>query len=157
MPLATTAPCDVAPPFKVTIPCASAIPCKSSGEVSSLTSIVFSLIFTLLASNIILPTATPDEAASPFVNKVASFKYFSSKSPFNNLFNEAGSTFNIASSLVIIPSLTKSIAIFKEASAVLFPFLVCKIYNFESSIVNSTSCISLLCFSNFLTVSANSL
>ena len=62
----------------------------------------------------------------------------------------------MASSFVRIFSSTMSIAIFREASGVLFPFLVCRINSLEFSIVNSISCMSLLCFSSFLVVLTSS-
>ena len=55
----------------------------------------------------------------------------------------SGVIYNIAFFLVINFSLTISTAILKDAFDVLFPDLVCRIYNLLSSIVNSISCISL--------------
>ena len=91
----------------------------------------------------ILPHAAPGDAGNPFATILASFKPSDAKAGWSNVSNCLGSTFNIASSLVNIPSSTKSTAIFKAAWAVLLPFLVWRKYNFPSSIVNSMSCISL--------------
>ena len=56
---------------------------------------------------------------------------------------EVGETRKSASFLLIMPWSTRSKAIFNEALAVRLPSLVCKIYNFPFSMVNSMSCMSL--------------
>ena len=66
---ATTAACEVAPPRAVRMPWATAIPWKSSGEVSIRTSTTRSPLAThstaVSASKTARPTAAPGEALSP--------------------------------------------------------------------------------------------
>ena len=69
MPRATTAACEVAPPFAVSTPRAAIMPCTSSGVVSTRTRIVsLPCSFHATASsavNTICPVAAPGEALSP--------------------------------------------------------------------------------------------
>ena len=66
---ATTAACDVAPPRAVRIPCATAMPWKSSGEVSTRTRTTFSPRATHSTATSALktarPTAAPGDAFRP--------------------------------------------------------------------------------------------
>ena len=149
IPRATTAACDVIPPRTVNIPCAATIPSISSGVVSRRTRITLSPFppfpKTLASSavNTTLPAAAPGDAgrASPITSPA--FKLSLSNVGCNNWSKDLASILKTASFSSIIPSSTKSQAMFIAAGAVLFPFLVCKKYNFPSWIVNSMSCISL--------------
>ena len=75
IPRATTAAWDVIPPLAVRIPSAATIPARSSGEVSSLTSITFLPAAAASAAssalNTISPQAAPGDAGSPFATLVA--------------------------------------------------------------------------------------
>ena len=147
IPRATTAACEVIPPLIVKIASEATIPIKSSGEVSSRTRITFSpASFLALASSAVkanLPVPAPGDAGLPVATGVCAFNSFASNVGNNKSFNDFGSTLKTASSGVIIPSSTKSQAIFNAAAAVLLPLRVCKKYNLPSSTVNSISCISL--------------
>ena len=148
IPRATTAACDVIPPLTVKIPLHTIIPSISSGDVSNRTKInSFSPFLAnscaLAAEKTTFPVPAPGDAGNPFAIDFASFNFLASKFGCNSCSNCFGSTFKTASSLVINPSFSISTAIFKAAFAVLFPFLVCRIYNLPCSIVNSISCISL--------------
>ncbi len=147
IPRATTAACEVIPPRAVKIPSAAYIPSISSGDVSSLTSTTFSPFCALstasAAVNAILPQAAPGDAGKPLAIGFAFLITWSSNVGCNKASNCFGSIFNSASSVEIIPSSTKSQAIFSAARAVLLPLRVCSIYNLPRSIVNSISCISL--------------
>ena len=147
IPLATTAACEVIPPRTVKIPWAAIIPSISSGEVSSLTKTTFSPFSALsLASSAVkatFPQAAPGEAGNPLAIALVFLSDVASNVGCRSESNCFGSTFKIASSLLNIPSETKSTAIFKAAWAVLLPFVVCKKNNFPSTMVNSISCISL--------------
>ena len=69
IPRATTAACEVIPPWAVRIPCAKIIPLMSSGVVSQRTRITLSparpLSSAVSASKTIAPTAAPGDAFSP--------------------------------------------------------------------------------------------
>ena len=71
-----------------------------------------------------LPQAAPGEAGSPLPMISAFFKADASKPGWSKVSSCFGSIFIKASFSVILPSLTRSTAIFKAAFAVLFPFLV---------------------------------
>ena len=148
IPRATTAACDVLPPLPVKIPWEAVIPSISSGVVSNLTSTTLSPwppFPCFLASNAVnttLPAAAPGEAGRASPISIPSFRASSLNVGCNNWSKLLASILNSASFSVIIFSSIKSHAIFMAALAVLFPFLVCNIYNFPSSIVNSISCIS---------------
>ncbi len=126
MPLVTTAAWLVIPPLAVSTPSAAAIPAMSSGVVSGLTSITFSpLRFASCASatvNASFPIAAPGEAARPFANGL-SFA-LGSICLYRSCSSCCGSILSNASSFVISPSFTRSVATFTAASAVLFPVLV---------------------------------
>ena len=147
IPRATTAAWEVIPPRAVSIPSALTIPSISSGEVSCLTSIVFSPFFlaftTSSALKYIFPDAAPGEAGRPFDIISNFFISFSSNVGCNNCSKVLGSILDTHSDSVILPSFTISTAIFTAAFAVLFPFLVWSMNSFSFSIVNSISCISL--------------
>ena len=72
---ATTAACDVAPPRAVRMPWATAMPWKSSGDVSIRTRTTFSPRSThstaSSASKTARPTAAPGEALRPLAIRVA--------------------------------------------------------------------------------------
>ena len=80
--LATTAACDVTPPFAVSIPPAAIIPARSSGDVVSLTSMAFSPFFTAASASralkYIFPLTAPGDAGSPFATAETPFSSFSS-------------------------------------------------------------------------------
>ena len=148
IPLATTAACDVIPPLTVNIPLHTFIPSISFADVSKRTNInSFSPAScnctAFSALNTTFPVAAPGDAANPCAICLAFFNFSLSKFGCNNCSNCLGSTLKTASLSSINPSFTKSTATCKAACAVLFPFLVCKIYKFPCSIVNSKSCISL--------------
>ena len=131
-------------------PLATCIPVISSGEVSSLNKITgpsLALFSASSAVKTIVPQAAPGEAFKPLLRSF--FSALGSICLCKSWLIPTGSTNNKAWSLSIIPSLYKSTAILTPALAVLLPFLHCKRYNFPSWMVNSISCISLLCFSNF--------
>ena len=69
IPRATTAACEVMPPWAVRIPCAAIIPWMSSGVVSQRTRITdvpfFPLSSAVSASKTIPPDAAPGEAFNP--------------------------------------------------------------------------------------------
>ena len=90
-----------------------------------------------------MPAPAPGDAARPVAITSPFFKASLLNIGWSKLSNCFGSTLSKASSFVIIPSFTKSTAIFKAAVAVLLPFLVWSINNLPFSIVNSISCISL--------------
>ena len=102
-----------------------------------------------------VPQAAPGEAFNPLLRMV--FLAEGSICLWSNWLMALGSTKHKAWSLSMIPSLYKSTAIFTAALAVLLPFLHCKRYNFPSWMVNSISCMSLLCFSSFSLTSLSSL
>ena len=145
-PLATSAACDVMPPFAVSIASATCIPCTSSGEVSSLTRITLSPFLchssASSAVNTIRPVAPPGPAGSPFVRILADFSASESNIGCKSSSNCSGFTRNKPASFVIIPSLAISTAIFIAADPFLLPTLVWSIQSFPSCIVNSMSCIS---------------
>ena len=147
MPLATTAAWLVIPPLTVRIPCEAFIPVISSGEVSSRTRTTFSpLAFHASASsaeNTILPQAAPGDAPSPLPAGVAAFSAAASNCGWRSVSRLRGSIMATASFSVLMPSSTRSHAIFKAACAVLLPLRVCNIKSFPCSTVNSISCISL--------------
>jgi hypothetical protein len=101
---------------------------RSSGEVSYLTKITYSPFSThsaaSWASNTILPIAPPGEAGRPVAKRLASTLAKGSIYLWRSWLSWSGSIIITASFLEIKPSLTKSTANFKEAWAVLLPFLV---------------------------------
>ena len=72
MPRATTAACDVMPPWAVSTPCAWITPWMSSGVVSHRTRITGSparpRASAVSASNTALPTAAPGDALRPLAS-----------------------------------------------------------------------------------------
>jgi len=72
----------------------------------------------------ILPQAAPGEAPSALPIGVAAFNAAASNCGCNNVSRLRGSIIATASSSVLIPSSTKSQAIFKAACAVLLPLRV---------------------------------
>ena len=147
MPLATTAAWLVMPPRTVRIPCAAFMPSISSGDVSRRTSTTFSPraahAFASSAVNTTLPHAAPGAAARAFAMGSAFFNASASNCGCNRESRFLGSIIDTAFSSVIIPSSTRSHAIFNAAFAVRFPLRVCSMYRCLSSIVNSMSCMSL--------------
>ena len=145
IPLATTAAWLVIPPFVVKIPTEEFIPWISSGLVSSLTKITFlpfsASISAVSASNTITPTAAPGEAFNALPNN--SLFWDSMNCGCNKFVMLFASTISIDSSLVVMFSLWKSIAILTSACAVLLAFRVWSKYTFSFSIVNSISWTSL--------------
>ena len=131
IPRATTAAWLVIPPRTVRIPCADFIPVISSGDVSRRTRTTFSPLSAhstaSSAVNTILPHAAPGEAPRPFPRGVAAFRAFASNCGCSSVSRLRGSTIATASSSVLMPSSTRSHAIFRAACAVLLPFLVCSI------------------------------
>ena len=117
----------------------------SSGEVSTLTNIVFCImLFSLSASSeekTTFPLTAPGEAGKPFA--ITLIFVFSSSVGCKRPSREFGSILKTASFLEINFSLTISTAILTADFAVLFPDLVCKTQSLLFSTVNSTSCISL--------------
>ena len=144
MPRATTAACDVMPPWTVRIPCAPIIPWMSSGVVSQRTRITGSPAFprssAVSASKTIPPTAAPGDAFSPFA--ATSSEAFGSIIGCRSWSSDAGSMRATASSRVIRPSSTIETAAFSAAAAVRFALRVCSRNSFPSSTVNSMSCMS---------------
>ena len=131
------------------MPCEACIPSISSGDVSSLTRITLSPLppfpssLASSAVNTTLPAAAPGDAgsASPITSPALSASV--SNIGCNNWSKDLASILITASLGVIIPSSTRSHAIWIAACAVLLPLRVCKKYNLPSSIVNSISCVSL--------------
>ena len=163
MPRATTAAWLVIPPRTVRIPCAACIPSISSGDVSRRTRITLSPLPPLpasLASSAVkytLPAAAPGDAGSALPITSPAFSASGTKVGCSSWSNDLASILHTASSGVIIPSSTKSQAIWIAAGAVLLPLRVCKKYSLPSSMVNSISCISRKWFSSFIARSINSL
>ena len=147
IPRATTAAWEVIPPRTVRIPWAAFIPSISSGEVSRRTRTTFSPLaahsFASSALKTILPHAAPGEAARAFASGSAFFSASASNCGCSRVSRLRGSIMATASSGVLMPSSTRSQAIFNAAWAVLLPFLVCSMYSLPCSTVNSISCISL--------------
>ena len=126
MPRATTAACEVMPPWTVRIPFAAIIPWMSSGVVSQRTRITSSRSprsAAVSASKTTLPLAAPGLALRP----VAATSYCSSGSSigWSSWSSCAGSIRAIASSREISPSSTMSTAAFSAAAAVRFAARVC--------------------------------
>ena len=128
IPRATTAACDVIPPRTVRIPWAAFIPVISSGDVSRRTRTTFSPLAAhstaSSAVNTILPQAAPGEAPRPLPIGVAALSAFASNWGWRSVSRLRGSIIATASSSVLMPSSTRSQAIFRAAWAVLLPFLV---------------------------------
>ena len=147
IPRATTAAWDVIPPRTVRIPCADFIPVISSGDVSRRTRTTFSPLAAhstaSSAVNTILPQAAPGDAPSALASGVAAFSAAASNCGWSRESRLRGSIIATASSSVLIPSSTRSQAIFRAAFAVLLPLRVCNMYSLPCSTVNSMSCISL--------------
>ena len=131
IPLATTAACEVIPPRAVKIPSDRFIPSISSGDVSILTKIVgrplsaYSTAF--LALKTIKPEAAPGLAGKPVAIGSISCKASNLNCGCNSPSIISRSKLSMASFLLIIPSLTKSLAILTAAWAVLLPALVWRI------------------------------
>ena len=104
------------------MPSATAMPWKSSGDVSIRTRTTFSPRSThstaVSASNTARPTAAPGEALRPFTIFVAVLSAFGSNWSRRSWSTWAGSTRPTASAGVMIPSPTMSTAIFTAAAAV---------------------------------------
>ena len=136
IPLATTAAWDVIPPRTVRIPWAAFIPVISSGDVSRRTSTTFSpLAAHSTASSALkttLPQAAPGDAPRPFPIGAAALSDFASNCGCRRVSRLRGSIMATASSSVLIPSSTRSQAIFNAAWAVLLPFLVCSMKSLRS-------------------------
>ena len=147
IPRATTAAWDVIPPRTVRIPCALFIPVISSGDVSRRTRTTFSPLSAhstaSSAVNTTLPQAAPGDAPRPLPIGVAAFSAAASNCGWSNVSRLRGSIIATASSSVLMPSSTRSHAIFRAACAVLFPLRVWSMYSLPCSTVNSMSCISL--------------
>ena len=145
--LATTAAWDVIHHLAVNIPWDATIHTISSGDVSTLTSITFFQFSfrscAVWALNTICHIAAHGDAGNHLVKSSAVFFAAGSICLCNSASNCSGCTLSKAAFSSINHSVTISTAIFTAAAAVLFPFLVCRIYNFHSWIVNSISCISL--------------
>ena len=127
------------------MPFAACIPWMSSGEVSTLTKIVSSIIpFNFSASSAektTFPLAAPGEAGNP--EAIIFLSTFSSNVGCSKVSRVFGSILRIASFFEINFSFTISTAILIAAFAVRFPDLVCNIQSLLFSTVNSISCISL--------------
>ncbi len=140
---ATTAACDVAPPRAVRMPCATAIPWKSSGEVSIRTRTTRSPLAThstaVSASNTARPTAAPGDALSPLAMRGAFARAPGSNWSRRSWSTCAGSIRPSASSFEMTPSATRSVAIRTAAAAVRLALRVWSMYSLPRSIVNSRS------------------
>ena len=125
------------------IPSLTAMPWKSSGEVSIRTRMIFSPRSThstaVSASNTARPTAAPGEALRPLTIFFAPLSAAGSKVSRRSWSTWAGSIRATASSLLIVPSATMSTAIFTAAAAVRFASRVWSMYSRPRSIVNSRS------------------
>ncbi len=156
MPRATTAAWDVAPPRVVRIPAAACMPAMSSGEVSSrtrTTGFPSAAIATARAAvRAIRPDAAPGPAGRPLPSRrlafIAAPFSFRSKTGARSCTSCSGSTRERASSSVIRPSSTISVAMRAAANPVRFPLRVWSRYRRRSSIVNSRSCMSRKRFSS---------
>ena len=128
MPRATTAAWEVMPPRAVRMPCACAMPSISSGEVSRRTRTTFlPVLAAAVASSAVkytMPQAAPGEAARPMAISFAFFSATASNCGCSRESSCFGSTLRMASSVVIMPSLTRSTAIFSAAAAVRLPLRV---------------------------------
>ncbi|MPN53426.1 hypothetical protein SDC9_201090 [bioreactor metagenome] len=146
MPRATTAAWLVMPPRTVRMPWELCIPSMSSGLVSSRTRITFlprpTHFITSSAENTTRPVAAPGEAGKPLPMGLVLFRILMSNWGWSSASNCLGSTVMTASSSVIMPSSTRSHAIFSAAAAVRLPLLVWSMKSFFASMVNSISCIS---------------
>ena len=122
IPRATTAACEVSPPWAVRIPFACTIPWKSSGVVSQRTRITLSPALprssAVSASKTIVPDAAPGEALRPFATTVTSAA--GSIIGWRSWSSCAGSIRATASSFEISPSSTISTAARSAAAAVRF-------------------------------------
>ena len=125
------------------MPWATAIPWKSSGEVSIRTRTTFSPRPTQAtassAEKTARPTAAPGDAFRPRAIRVALARAAGSYWSRRSWSTWAGSIRPIASSLVITPSPTMSTAIFTAAAAVRFALRVWSMNRWPRSIVNSRS------------------
>ena len=119
MPRATTAAWEVMPPRTVKIPWEAFIPVISSGEVSRRTRTTFSPLAAhstaSSAVKTILPQAAPGAAPNAFAIGVAAFNAFWSKVGCSKESRLRGSIMATASSGVLMPSSTRSHAIFNAA------------------------------------------
>mmetsp|Transcript_58391 Transcript_58391/g.142801 ORF Transcript_58391/g.142801 Transcript_58391/m.142801 type:complete len:326 (+) Transcript_58391:1457-2434(+) len=153
-PRATTAACEVTPPRAVRIPCEAHIPPTSSGEVTSRTRISFSSerCSASAVEKINFPTAAPGPPARPTATTLslyceelsASFAKFG----WRICRTWSDSILRMASSFVVRPSLTISMATWNAAWPVRLPDRHWSIHSLPFSTVNSTSCMSPKCFSN---------
>ena len=147
MPRATTAAWEVMPPRTVRMPWDTSMPSISSGEVSRRTRMTFSPRSAhSLASPAVKttrPQAAPGEAGRPLPMGEAFLSAAVSNWGWSKESSCLGSTRRTASSSLIMPSSTRSTAIFRAAAAVRLPLRVWSIKSLPSSMVNSISCMSL--------------
>ncbi len=150
MPRATTAACDVMPPRVVRIPTAACMPAMSSGEVSSRTRTTGSPLAARAtacgAVSATRPQAAPGPAGRPLPSRrpsltAAAFS-FVGKIGASSCTSCSGSTRATASSALMRPSSTMSVATRTAAKPVRFPLRVWSRKSLFSSIVNSRSCMS---------------
>ncbi len=142
------------------MPCAAIIPRKSSGEVSTRVSktgpfLASSTAFSALRK--IRPLAAPGPAGKPLQSKVAFFRATASNTGERTWSSCSAGTRLIAVFQSIKRSFTISAAMRTAAIPVRFPLRVCSMYSTSSSMVNSKSCMSLKCFSNFFWTSTKPL
>ena len=125
IPRATTAACEVRPPVEVKIPCATAIPAMSSGDVSLRTRRTFFPSFDQASAssavNTICPHPAPGEAFKPLAISTAFLTASLSSCGRRSWFSCSGSTRRRACSFVISPSATISTAILTAAAPVRLP------------------------------------
>ena len=145
MPRATTAACDVMPPWTVRIPCAAIIPWMSSGVVSQRTRTTASPApprsAAVSASKTTPPHAAPGDAFSPFA-ATSSSRIRVDPRMQQLVERRRDRCARRASSRVISPSSTIETAAFSAAAAVRFALRVWSRKSFPSSTVNSMSCMS---------------
>ena len=129
MPRATTAAWEVMPPRTVRMPWAAFMPSMSSGEVSSRTRTTFSprSAQSLASSAVktILPQAAPGEAARALPMTGVFFSTSASNWGWSRVSSVRGSIMATARFSSIMPSSTRSQAIFRAAAGVRLPLRVC--------------------------------
>mmetsp|Transcript_6723 Transcript_6723/g.17218 ORF Transcript_6723/g.17218 Transcript_6723/m.17218 type:complete len:430 (-) Transcript_6723:1213-2502(-) len=145
-PRATTAAWLVMPPRAVRMPSAAFMPPTSSGEVSTRTRMHFlPCAFrssAVCVSNTTCPTAAPGEAGRPTPMTSAAYAASSLNCGCSSWSMCVGSTILMACLMSIMPSATRSTAIFTAPAPVRLPPRVCSMYSCPSCTVNSMSCMS---------------
>ena len=129
MPRATTAAWEVMPPRTVRMPWAAFMPSMSSGEVSRRTRTTFSPrsahSLASSAEKTMRPQAAPGEAARAWPMTGVFFRAAPSNWGCSRVSRDRGSIMATACFSSIMPSSTRSQAIFRAAAGVRLPLRVC--------------------------------